>query len=263
MSLFSSLNKFLAFAYKNWTMSRRNVFTIFEIAFYPVVGFVSVGLMSRYLDLTPEQTAFILIGAITFSSVQVCQLDVGYSLLFDLWSKSVKHTFAAPISSPHYILGSALVGTLRSFLVFTILSALGYLFFGFNLLQAGLGALVLIFLGIILSAISIGMLVCVSVLLVGLRAEVAAWSIIWIYLLLAGIYYPPSVLPHSLQLISNIIPLTHLLIYFRSLYVGGVLESEILVTFGLVAAHLLVTSLLLKFATSYALKSGLILRVSE
>ncbi|MBC7109998.1 MAG: ABC transporter permease [Archaeoglobi archaeon] len=263
MSLYSSLNKFLAFAYKNWVMSRRNVFTIFEIAFWPVVGFLSVGLMSRYLVLSDEQTAFILIGAVTFSSVQVCQLDVGYSLLFDVWSKSIKHTFATPTEPYHYILGSSLVGALRALAVLIILSSLGNLFFGFNILAIELKALLLIFLAIILSAISIGMLVCISVLLVGLRAEVAAWSIVWLYLLLGGIYYPPSVLPKSLQLISDFIPLTHLLSYFRSFYLGSPLHHEISMTFLLLAIHISLTAVLLKIATDHALKSGLILRVSE
>lgn len=263
MSLSSSLNKFLAFAYKNWVMSKRNVFTIFEIAFWPVVGFLSVGLMSRYLALSDEQTAFILIGAVTFSSVQVCQLDVGYSLLFDVWSKSIKHTFATPAESYHYILGSSLVGAFRALAVLLILSSLGALLFGFNILSIELRALLLIFAAIVLSAISIGMLVCVSVLLVGLRAEVAAWSIVWLYLLLAGIYYPPSVLPESLQMLSDLIPLTHLLSYFRSFYLGSPLPHEIYVTFLLLAIHLAVTAVLLKLATNHALKSGLILRISE
>jgi ABC-type multidrug transport system permease subunit len=107
------------------------------------------------------------------------------------------------------------------------------------------------------------MLVCVCVLLVGLRAEVAAWSIVWLFLLLAGIYYPPSILPPTLQFLSNLLPLTHLLAYFRSFYLGGGAEFEILTTYILLFIHIAFTSVLLHLATRHAIKSGLLLRISE
>ena len=48
--------------------------------------------------------------------MSVCQLDVAYAVLYDVWSKSVKHQFLAPIGVRHLTIGSWLIGILRSIL---------------------------------------------------------------------------------------------------------------------------------------------------
>ena len=56
-----------AVALRNALMASRNVFFFFELLFWPVVGVLSIGLMTRFLDLTPEQTSFVLVGTIALS----------------------------------------------------------------------------------------------------------------------------------------------------------------------------------------------------
>src|SRR3989442_1456743 len=62
--------------------------------------------MTRFLELRQDATAFVLLGTIALSVVQVCQLEVAYAVLFDVWSKSIKHQFLAPIGLRHLTLGS-------------------------------------------------------------------------------------------------------------------------------------------------------------
>ena len=102
-----------AFAYRNLIMARRNVFFVFELTFWPGVAMLSHGLLTRFLDLTPQMTAFILVGTVALSAVQVCQLDVAYAVLFDIWSKSMKHQFLTPVRIHHLAIGSWLVGVGR------------------------------------------------------------------------------------------------------------------------------------------------------
>ena len=92
-----------AFALRSLLMASRNVFFFFELLFFPVVGVLSIGLMARFLELDRAQTSFVLIGTIAFSAVQVCQLEVAYAVLYDVWSKSMKHQFLAPIGVRHQI----------------------------------------------------------------------------------------------------------------------------------------------------------------
>jgi len=55
-------------------MGARNVFFFFELLFWPIVGVLSIGLMSRFLELTAAQASFVLVGTIALSVVNVCQL---------------------------------------------------------------------------------------------------------------------------------------------------------------------------------------------
>ena len=97
------LNKYLASAYKNWIISKRNIFTIFELFFWPMISLLSIGLLTRFLKVDESMVSFLLVGSLALTVLQVAQMDVAYVLLFDMWSKSIKNTFIAPVHSYHLI----------------------------------------------------------------------------------------------------------------------------------------------------------------
>lgn len=253
-----------AFVFKNWIMTRRNVFSLFEILFWPVVGFFSIGLLTIFLGLDVNKSGFILIGIISMSVIQVCQIDVAEALLYDLWAKSMKHTFIAPIHPFQLVLGSWLIGVIRSFIVFLLLSLFSFYAFGFDFLRPGLLPLGLFLLGLFLTAASVGITVCVLVLLFGYKAEVAAWSLSSLMALVCGIYYPVSILPFPLPEIARAIPLTYFLEYFRSFYgFNGGFQNVSGWGFGLIGLYLIVEAILFKAVLHRARKTGVFLKLSE
>ena len=135
----SELTKVSAFFYRNWRMTHRNVFTVFEVVFWPVVSLLSVGLMTTFLGVGTQAAVFVLTGTLALSIVQVCQLDMAYAVLFEMWSKSVKHQFLAPIRPWHIALGAWLMGLVRGVAVFALMAAVSYWAFGVNFLAAGWG----------------------------------------------------------------------------------------------------------------------------
>ena len=254
--------KIFAFAYRNWIFAKRNFFAFTEIVFWPFVSLVAIGLMGNFLDLKGNLVNFVLTGAITGGVLQVTQLDVSYSLLYDIWSKSLKHTFLAPVTPYHFVLGSWLIGMIRGSVVFVMLAAVSYFAFGFTL--PGIGMTLIFVSGIYLNALLIGMMVCFLVLLYGQRVEVTAWSLATLAMLVSGIYYPVSYLPGSVAAISQFIPLTFFLEHFRSGYGFTPLFSYTLVKgYALLAAYILVFFWLLQYAFGRARKTGMILRLSE
>jgi ABC-2 type transport system permease protein len=258
------LTKTKAFVYKNWIMTKRNVFTLFEILFWPLVGFLSVGLLTEFVRLDQGTRAFILVGIVSMSAVQVCQLDVSYVLLYDVWSKALKHGFIAPVGIRHLLLGSLAVGILRGSVVFFLLMGASYRLFDFDFTVPGAGALCLFVLGLFLSAAMVGALVCILVLTFGNRAEVAAWSLVSLMLLVCGIYYPVSILPRWATLVAEIIPLTYFLEYFRGFYGFTSTFSHVLGKgYSLVFVYLVLEVLLMKAALSRAKRTGLLLKLSE
>jgi ABC-2 type transport system permease protein len=253
-----------AFALRNLQMASRNVFLFFELLFWPIVGVVGIGLMARFLALTPEATSFILIGQIAFSTVSVCQMDIAYAVLYDMWSKSVKHQFLAPIGVRHLTIGSWLVGVLRSLLVFTLLAALGWWAFGFDPFRAGLWPLAIFIAGCTLTAWAVSVLVCASIMLMGSRAETAAWASVNFVLTLAGIYYSIAVLPKPVAVIAALIPLTYFLDAYRSYYGFPMEFSHPIVTgVALAIAYVLLAHWAFMAAVRSARRSGLLLKMSE
>jgi ABC-2 type transport system permease protein len=256
--------KIRAFAFKNWIMTKRNTFAILEVLFWPVVGFLSVGLLAEFAALNPQMRAFILIGVVSMGAIQVCQLDVAYSLLYDVWSKALKHGFVAPVAIRHMLLGSLLVGIIRGTTVFAILLAASFFLFDFNFMVPGLGPIVLFALGLFLNAAMVGMLVCILVFVFGYRAEVAAWSLVSLMLLVCGIYYPVSVLPGWAAVIAECIPLTYFLDYFRQYYgFAAGFSAALFKGYALLAAYLGIEVLVMKVALARAKRRGILLKLSE
>jgi len=260
----SEMTKTRAFVFKNMIMTRRNVFTLFEILFWPLVAFLSVGLLAEFAELKPSMKAFILVGVVSMSAVQVCQLDVSYALLYDVWSKAVKHSLIAPVGLRHLLAGSMIVGVLRGGSVFFILMGASYLIFGFDFTTPGTLPLCLFLLGLFLSAAMVGLFVCILVFTFGLRAEVAAWSLVSLMLLVCGIYYPVSILPRWVMFLSELIPLTYFLEYFRQFYGFEPTFSHVLAKGSVtLVAYLSLELILVKAALRRAKRTGMLLKLSE
>ena len=253
-----------AFALRNLLMASRNVFFLFELSFWPVVGVLSIGLMSRFLTLTRDEASFVLTGTIALSTVQVCQLDVSYAVLYDVWSKSMKHQFLAPIGVRHLTTGSWLVGILRGVIVFALLAGLARWAFGFDVLAGGLLPLVAFLFGCFLTAWIVGVLVCALVMLFGTRAEASAWASVNFVLVLAGIYYPVSVLPPVVAAFSAAIPLTYFLEAYRT-HFGFPAEHAAPIVTGLAlsAAYVGLSHWALVSAVRRTRRTGLLLKMSE
>ncbi|MCJ7443606.1 MAG: ABC transporter permease [Methanotrichaceae archaeon] len=264
MSLLSwqgELNKYLAGAYKNWIISKRNVFTLFELFFWPLISLLSIGLMTTFLRLGEQMVSFLLVGAVALSVLQVAQIDVAYVLLFDMWSKSIKNTFTAPVRSYHLIFGSLIFGIVRGTVVFTILVTLCYFFFGFNFLEGGLIPVLIFLAGVFSVAAVIGITVCISILTFGQKADVAAWSLSGIIMLVSGIYYPIEVLPAPLEVIARLVPLTYFLEYYRSVFIPG--QHNLAIGIILAISYLILGLVLFERSIEKARMTGMILRLSE
>jgi len=254
--------KIYAFMYRNYIFARRNIFAFFEIIFWPAVGIVSVGLMGSFLDVGSKTLSFLLTGAIFSGILQVTQLDVSYGLLYDVWSKSLKQTFLAPVDHYDYIIGSWIFGIIRGAIVFVMLAFFSRWAFDFFL-----PPFLIVFIslaGVVLSALIIGMSVNFFVLFFGQRIDVVAWSFSILVMLLCGIYYPVSFLPDFFIVMASFIPLTYFLEYFRTGY-GFSPEFSFLVVKGFLLSlvYIFLLFYLLQFAYDRARKNGLILRLSE
>lgn len=256
------LLRIFAFAYRDFLFARRNIFAVVEMLFWPIVGMLSIGLMGDFLKLDRAQQAFILSGAICLGCLQVSQLDVAYALLHDIWSKSVKHTFLTPSGMLEYLLGPWMIGMIRGTIVFSLLALFSMKAFHFYL--PSWGATLILLMGLFLNALLMGSLVCILVLQYGQKAEISAWTFAYLFILLAGIYYPVTNLPKAFYRLSLFMPLTYFLDYFRSFYgYSANLPHPLLKGFGLIAVGLVVAFSLLNLSLARARRTGVLLRLSE
>ena len=261
----SELTKINAFIFKNWIISRGNIFLLLEIVFWPMVGLLSLGMMTDFIGVEPQMKTFILTGIITMSAIQVCQLDISYVLLFDIWSKAIKLSFVAPIGMRHLLGGAFLLGGIRGTAVFFFQIGVGFVLLDFKFLFPGSILPVIVFLiGIFLCSAIIGVLVCILILNFGNRAEIAGLSAMSLMLLVCGIYYPVLALPDWAGVISEFLPLTYFLEYIREFHGIASTHPHVLVkAFALAFFYLLLEMILLQWSLERVRRNGMLLRLSE
>jgi ABC-2 type transport system permease protein len=119
-------------------------------------------------------------------------------------------------------------------------------------------------MGCFLTAWVVGVAVCALITLFGNRAEAFAWATVNLVLVLAGIYYPVSVLPEPIAAIARAIPLTYFLDAYRSYY-GFPSEFAAPVATGLALSALYGALAHWAFlaAIQRARRTGLLLKMSE
>lgn len=253
-----------AFFYKMWLITKKRVYHIFEILFWPAIALVSVGFMTRFLSVSPDVVAFILVGVIALSVVHLGQLDMSYLLLYSVWEKSLKQELAAPVETYHIVAGAWGIGVIHSIIVFCLLTLFSAYAFDYPLLNIGFVPVLLFFIGLTMMSSIIGILVCALSMIFGGRSHVVATSTVSVLTLVSGIYYPIDVLPESIQLISKAIPLTHFLIYYRSFYgFSGNAAQAIARGYFLAFLYFLIGLFLFSLALRYSRKQGILTRLSE
>ncbi|MBF0385308.1 MAG: ABC transporter ATP-binding protein/permease [Candidatus Omnitrophica bacterium] len=258
----SWLNRVFAFTFRNTIFAIRNVFAFVELVFWPVVSLLSIGLMGDFLGLREHVWNFVMTGAITAGVLQVAQLDVAYSLLYEVWSKSVKHTFLTPVGVAESLFGSWVTGIVRGLAIFFILTVAAGFFFSFKL--PDIFSVTIFLVGIFCNSFLLGMLVTFLILIFGQKAEITAWMFAYLFMMLCGIYYPVETLPKAFYIVAQFFPMTYFLEYFRVKLGFPPSFSHLLAKgFGLIVIYLILGLNFLRFAMYKARQNGTIVRLSE
>ena len=100
--------------------------------------------------------------------------------------------------------------------------------------------------------------------LFGTGAETSAWATVNLVVMLAGIYYPISVLPGWVAAISAAIPLTYFLDAFRAGYgFESQFSAPLIKGFALALLYVALAHWALAAAITRARRTGLLLKLSE
>ena len=130
-------NRAFAFTERSAIFARRNLFVMTDVFFWPMVSVISIGLMAQFIKLGPATLGFVMTGTLAAGVLQIVQLDVGYTVLYELWSKSLKHTLLTPVGVSEGVAGTWVIGMVRGFIAFVLLGCAASWLFGFHLPEIG------------------------------------------------------------------------------------------------------------------------------
>jgi ABC-2 type transport system permease protein len=209
-----------AFVERNFNLTKRYIG--WELAFlvYAIAGSLSVSLIGQSVG-SRRLLMLLVVGAVFWNYLSVVFQSIGDTITWERWEGTLEYTMMAPVRRSVQLLGSALYAVIYGLIHTTILLIVLALFFSLDLGKANLPAAALFMAVGSLSLIGIGMLAAILPMMSVERGSQMVFVLQSCLLLISGVYYPTSVLPGWMQLISHVSPATYVLDAIRRALIDG------------------------------------------
>ncbi len=247
---------------RNFSLIRRYLGWEVVFAFYNAVNALTIALIGL-AEPGPGQgrrVLYLAIGALLWNFLSVLFFEISNSVMWERWEGTIEYSFMAPVRRVTYLLGVCAYAVVYG-LARTLVVLLGiFLLFHLPLGQADLTAALLVLAAASLPFIGLGLLGAIMPMLSAERGAQATQVIQGVILLVSGIYYPITVLPHWLQVLAWFSPATYTLTSVRAAVLDGASVGAVLPTvFGLLGAGIVLVPIgiwAFHIAERYALRTG-------
>lgn len=215
---------------RQWFLIKSNPTRLSGVFLWIIIDVIQWGFISKYLCTFGNATfnfITVILGAIIlWEFMSRIQQGIMTAFLEDIWTLNFINYFASPLKIREYLGGlvlTSIVTGLCGFLAMVLLAGIG---FGYNFFKIGIfilpfGLILLIF------GIAMGIFVSAIIFRLGPSAEWLAWPIPLVLSIFAGVFYPISTLPASLQLVAKLIPSPYVFESLRSILTTGEFSSQI------------------------------------
>jgi ABC-2 type transport system permease protein len=216
-----------AFVERNFNLTKR--YFGWEVAFlvYAVAGALSVSLIGQSVG-SQRLLMSLVVGAVFWNYLSVVFQSIGDTITWERWEGTLEYTIMAPVRRSTQLLGSALYAVVYGLIHTAILLVVLALFFSLDLGRANFGAAAIFMVVGSVSFIGIGMLAAILPMMSVERGSQMVFVLQSCLLLISGVYYPVSILPGWMQLISRVSPATYVLDAVRRSLIDGVSIGQLL-----------------------------------
>jgi len=203
---------------------KSNPVRLVNVFMWTTFDIIQWGFITKYLGgfggAVFSAVTVILGSIILWGFMSRIQQGIMSSFLEDIWAQNFINFFASPLKVKEYLAGLILtsIATSVTGLIATFLIAI--LFFGFNIFVMGLYILPLLLI-LFIFGVAMGLFITGLIFRLGPSAEWLGWPIPMIMSIFVGVFYPVSILPHSLQYISAILPPTYIFESIRMIIAGN------------------------------------------
>lgn len=222
-SLLREWKTMYAFMVRNFHLSRRYLSWEVVNIFYSIINAMTIGLIGYEVPADKRGTTvlYLVVGALLWGFLSILFEEVANSIGFERWEGTIEYTFMAPIRRLTHLLGTCFwgvaYGMLRTIVVLLAIAA----FFHLPMGHANIVAALVVLVVSSLSFMGLGLISAVLPLLSTERGVQATHIIQGVILLISGVYYPVTALPHWMQWMSYASPATYSLRMTRDALLQG------------------------------------------
>lgn len=238
-----------------------------ELIYWPLVQMLVWGFLQSYLNGQSGAMAKAggtLIGAILLWDVLIRgQLGFSVSFLEEMWARNLANILISPLRPAEFILSLMAMSVIRLAISMVPVTLLALWFFGFNLWSLGFG-LAAFFANLLLTAWAVGMVVSGVILRNGLGAEGLAWTLMFLVMPVAAVFYPVAALPAFLQPVAWALPPTYVFEGMRAILIDHTFRADLMLqALAINAAYIAVAAVAFVKLLASARKVGSLMAVGE
>lgn len=164
---------------------------------------------------------YLLVGTIAWRFLGIILDNIGEVIAWERWEGTIEYTFMSPVPRLTHLLGMCAATLVRAAVFSVTTLAAVALFVPVDLSHANaLSALVLVGVGV-LAFTGLGIATAVFPLMWPEKGLQMSYIVQAVVLLVSGVYYPTSVLPSWLQVLSAISPATYVIRGMRAALMDG------------------------------------------
>ena len=202
---------------------------LWDLAFFAwtVANTLTIVFIAKGIEATggsinvDEVTTSLLIGAVVWAYLGIIFEFLTETVAWERWEGTIEYTFMAPLSRSMHLAGQGLFailyGLIRAVLLFIVVA----FFFDLTFPDANFAAAFVILAIASISFIGIGVMTSVMPLISPEKGMQLGFIAQGLLLVVSGVYYPVSVLPEWMQMLSKISPATYALDGIRSAILDG------------------------------------------
>jgi ABC-2 type transport system permease protein len=256
-----------AMVLRHWYLLRYSWPRVLDLVYWPAVQMLMWGFLQLYLTSQAglaAQAGGAFIGAVLLWDI-LFRGQIGFSVSFleEMWSRNLGNLLMTPLRPAELVVSLMAMSIIRVAIGLVPVTFLAILFFGFNLWSLGF-AVAAFFGNLILTSWAIGLVSSGLVLKKGLGAESLAWSLTFLLLPLACVYYPVATLPEWLQWLALSLPPTHVFEGLRGLLLRREFEGNAMLTaLALNAVYLSMACAFFAYLLRSARRSGSLMQTGE
>ncbi len=256
-----------AMVLRHWYLLRSSWPRLLELIYWPAVqmvmwGFLQIGVAAKPGALATTVSTFLaafLLWDILFRG----QLGYTMSFLEEMWSRNMPNLMISPLRPVEFVIALMVMSIVRLAVGLVPVTIMAMIFFGYNFWGLGF-ALAAFFANLLLTSWAVGMFCSGLVLRNGLGAEGLAWSLMFILLPLACVYYPVSTLPDWLQPVAWALPPTAVFEGMRALVIEQTFRLDLMLwALGLNFLWITAGAVSLAWLLGEARKAGSFLQIGE
>jgi ABC-2 type transport system permease protein len=261
-----NLKRTAAIVLRQLYLIRGSVSRVLPMFVWVTIDMVLWGFMTKYLSRVAApgfDFVHALLGAVLMWDF-FTRVMQGVTMAFfeDVWSRNFLNVFATPLRISEYVSGLVMSSVMTSVLGLIVMLIVATFAFGLSFLSYGL-AVIPFLLVLFLFGIAFGIVGTGVVLRLGPASEWFVWPIPALLSPFAGVFYPLSILPPAMRVVSALLPPSYVFEELRNIVAGRPVSVQaLLIGFLLACGYVLLASWFFLRMYKHAVRTGLIARYS-